>query len=273
MTEGSYTRYVALGDSQTEGVGDGDDLTGLRGWADRLAERLAVTNPELRYANLAVRGKLAHQIRDDQLDAALALRPDLATVLAGMNDLLRPNFDPDEIAGHVEAMFAALTATGAVVATLTFPDVAETIPMARPIRGRIAAINDRLRAAAHRHGVLVAETGHHPVVTDPRLWDADRLHASPLGHQRIADAVAEALRLPGANDAWTRPLLPALPENGALRSIAAEFHWAATALGPWVMRRLRGISSGDRRVPKRPVPLPVQLSDPVTMPGSGVAPA
>ncbi|MET8427490.1 SGNH/GDSL hydrolase family protein [Nocardia sp. NPDC004860] len=259
MTDGRYTRYVALGDSQTEGVGDGDDLTGLRGWADRLAERLALTNPELRYANLAVRGKLAHQIRDDQLDAALALRPDLATVLAGMNDLLRPNFDPDEIAGHVEAMFAALTATGAVVATLTFPDVAETIPLARPIRGRIAAINDRLRSAAQRHGVLVVETGHHAVVTDPRLWDADRLHASPLGHQRIADAVAEALRLPGANDAWTRPLIPDLPEHGALRSIAAEFQWAATALGPWVMRRLRGISSGDRRVPKRPVPLPVRV--------------
>ncbi|MVU75774.1 SGNH/GDSL hydrolase family protein [Nocardia sp. ET3-3] len=259
MTNGSYTRYVAVGDSQTEGVGDGDDLTGLRGWADRLAERLARTNPELRYANLAVRGKLAHQIRTDQLDAALAMRPDLVTVLAGMNDLLRPNFEPDVIAGHVEAMFAAFTKAGAVVGTLTFPDIADNIPLARPIRGRIALLNDRIRAAAHRHGVIVAETGGHAVVSDPRMWNPDRLHASPLGHQRIADAMAEALRLPGADDSWTRPLFPALPEPGVLRSMANELQWAAVALGPWVMRRLRGLSSGDNRSAKRPDPLPVLM--------------
>ncbi|MEC3915828.1 SGNH/GDSL hydrolase family protein [Nocardia sp. CDC160] len=260
MTDGNFTRYVAVGDSQTEGVGDGDDLTGLRGWADRLAERLAVTNPELRYANLAVRGKLAHQIRADQLEVGLALRPDLVTVLAGMNDLLRPNFDPDEIAGHVEAMFAAFARTGAVVATLTFPDIAQNIPLVRPIRGRIAILNDRLRAAARRYDVIVAETGHHAVVADPRLWSPDRLHASPLGHQRIADAMAEALRLPGADDAWTRPITPALPEYGVFRAMAAELQWAAVALGPWVLRRLRGLSSGDNRTAKRPEPLPVRLA-------------
>ncbi|APA96349.1 hypothetical protein NS506_02283 [Nocardia seriolae] len=258
MTDGTYTRYVAIGDSQTEGVGDGDDLTGLRGWADRLAERLARTNPELRYANLAVRGKLAQQIRTDPLDAALSLRPDLVTVLAGMNDLLRPNFDPEATADHVEAMFAAFASTGAVVGTLTFPDVGNTIPLARPIRGRIAILNDRVSAAAARHGVIVAETGRHAVVSDPRMWSPDRLHASPMGHQRIADAMAEALRLPGADDAWTRPLHPALPEPGVLRTVANELQWAATALGPWALRRLRGLSSGDDRVAKRPEPLPIR---------------
>ena len=86
-----YLRYVAMGDSQTEGVGDGDDVTGLRGWADRLAERLAIGNPGLQYANLAVRGRLAAQVHTEQLGPALALRPDLATVFAGVNDLLRPD--------------------------------------------------------------------------------------------------------------------------------------------------------------------------------------
>ncbi|MGW3402537.1 SGNH/GDSL hydrolase family protein, partial [Streptomyces zhihengii] len=114
-----YLRYVALGDSQTEGLGDGDDTVGLRGWADRLAERLAEQNPGVRYANLAVRGRLAGQVRAEQLEPALALRPDLATVVAGVNDLLRPAFDADEVAGHLEAMFAALTGAGARVATLT----------------------------------------------------------------------------------------------------------------------------------------------------------
>ncbi|WP_067828213.1 SGNH/GDSL hydrolase family protein [Nocardia inohanensis] len=257
MTVGSFTRYVALGDSQTEGVGDGDDVTGLRGWADRLAAQIALVNPGLQYANLAVRGKLAWQIRAQQLDAALALEPDLVTVLAGMNDLLRPRFDPDEVVGHVEAMFAAFAGTGAVVATLTFPDVGRLIPMARAVRGRVAAVNERVRAAAARYGVIVAEAAQHAVVADPRLWSPDRLHASPLGHQRIADALAEALGLPGSDDTWTRPIMPALPERNVLQAIAAEVQWAGVALVPWAMNRVQGRSSGDHRVAKRPFPLPV----------------
>ncbi len=249
-SESRYERYVALGDSQTEGVGDGDDTTGLRGWADRFAEQLARHNPGLRYANLAVRGRLAGQVRAEQLAPALALRPDLATVMAGMNDLLRPRFDADEVAGHLEAAFAALTAQGARVATVTFPDVAQVMPLARPLGPRVTALNHRIREAARRHGVAVAETAHRRVVADPRLWSPDRLHAGPLGHARIAAAVAHALDLPGSDDSWTRPLPPVPPVPG-LRSAAAELRWAAGFLGPWLVRRLRGRSSGAGRTAKR----------------------
>ncbi|KIF03187.1 lysophospholipase, partial [Streptomyces sp. RSD-27] len=158
MRNGEPLRYVALGDSQTEGVGDGDDTAGLRGFADRLAGHLAATHPGLLYANLAVRGRLAGQIRAGQLGPALELRPDVATVVAGVNDLLRPRFDAAEVAGELEEMFAALTAAGARVATVTFPDVARIAPMARPLRPRVEELNARVRAAAARHGVLVAET-------------------------------------------------------------------------------------------------------------------
>ncbi|WP_370410220.1 SGNH/GDSL hydrolase family protein [Streptomyces fradiae] len=248
-----YLRYVALGDSQTEGVGDGDDTTGLRGWADRLAELAAGSNPGLRYANLAVRGRLAGQVRAEQLGPALALAPDLATVVAGVNDLLRPRFDADEVAGHLAAMFAALGAGGARVATLTFPDLTLLIPAARPVAPRIAALNARIREAARTHGVTVLESGAHPVVTDPRLWSRDRLHASPLGHARIAAAFADTLGLPGSDDSWSRPLPPPAgrPATG-LRAVGTELAWAATFLGPWLGRRLRGRSSGDGRTAKRP---------------------
>ena len=90
---GTYLRYVALGDSQTEGMNDGDEVRGYRGWADRLAEHLTAAQPQLRYANLAVRGRVTGEVRTEQLPAALSLRPDLVTVLAGLNDLLRPRFD------------------------------------------------------------------------------------------------------------------------------------------------------------------------------------
>ncbi|MDJ0346152.1 SGNH/GDSL hydrolase family protein [Streptomyces sp. H10-C2] len=249
---------VALGDSQTEGVGDGDDTTGLRGWADRLAEQLALHHPGIQYANLAVRGRLAGQVHEEQLAPALSLRPDLATVVAGVNDLLRPRFDADEVAGHLEAMFAALTAQGASVATLTFPDVARITPLARPISSRVTALNHRIRQAAHRHGVAVAETSHHPVVTDPRLWSPDRLHASPLGHERIAAAVAQALDLPGSDDSWTHPLPGPLAATPAgWRTAAGELRWAAAFLNPWLGRRLRGRSSGDGHTARRLNLLPV----------------
>lgn len=256
MPSGEYLRYVALGDSQTEGMGDGDEVTGLRGWADRLAEQLAAHNPGLHYANLGVRGRLAGQVHAEQLAPALALRPDVATVVAGVNDLLRPSFDADEVAGHLEAMFAALTAQGARVATLTFPDMAKITPLARPVASRVSQINERILQAAARHGVAVADTFPHAVVTDPRLWSKDRLHANPLGHQRIAASMAHALDLPGSSDAWTLPLPPA-PTPSRVRATLTELQWAATFLGPWIARRVRGRSSGDGRTAKRPDLLPV----------------
>ncbi|RSS78928.1 SGNH/GDSL hydrolase family protein [Streptomyces sp. WAC06614] len=253
-------RYVALGDSQTEGVGDGDDTAGLRGWADRLAEHLARREPGLTYANLAVRGRRAPEVHAEQLAPALALRPDLATVVAGVNDLLRPGFDLDETAGHLEAMFAALTGRGVRVATLTFPDPGRLVPLARPLAPRVDALNARIRQAADRHGVVVADTAPHAVVSDPRLWSADRLHAGPLGHQRIADAVAHALALPGSDDSWTRPLLGPAAPPGRATAVVRELRWAAAFLGPWLVRRLRGTSSGDGRTAKRPRLLPVSIT-------------
>ncbi|MEU9108255.1 SGNH/GDSL hydrolase family protein [Streptomyces xanthophaeus] len=258
MPNGEYLRYVALGDSQTEGLGDGDDTVGLRGFADRFAAHLAAVNPGLQYANLAVRGRLAGQVRSEQLGPALALRPDLASVVAGVNDMLRPRYDAGEVAGHLEEMFAALTAAGAQVVTVTFPDLSRIVPIARPVGSRITDLNDRIRAAAARHGVIVAETGRPAIVTDPRLWTEDRLHASPLGHERIAAALAQAVRLPGHDDSWTLPLPQAAPAGGS--AVAAELRWAAAFLGPWLGRRLRGRSSGDGRSAKRPQLLPLSTT-------------
>ncbi|MFF4257775.1 SGNH/GDSL hydrolase family protein [Streptomyces sp. NPDC001663] len=256
MADSGYLRYVALGDSQTEGLGDGDEVRGLRGWADRLAEQVARSSPDLLYANLAVRGRLAGQVHAEQLAPALALKPDLATVVAGLNDVMRPRFDADEVAGHLEAMFAALTAQGARVATLTFPDIGQIAPLARPLAPRVVAVNSRIQEAARRHGVVVVDSSPYPVVTDPRIWSADRLHASPRGHALIAAAVAHALDLPGSDDSWTRPLPPEAARS-RLRAVGTELRWAGTFLGPWLVRRLRGRSSGDGRQAKRPTLLPV----------------
>ncbi|MBF8188267.1 SGNH/GDSL hydrolase family protein [Nonomuraea sp. K274] len=262
----TYSRYVALGDSQTEGLGDGDDLSGHRGWADRLAEHLDRAHPGLLYANLAVRGSLARHVRARQLAVALELRPDLATVMAGMNDLTRPGFDAAEVAEALEDMYAALTTAGAHVLTVTFPDIGGIMPLARPLRPRVLDLNARIRAAAARHGVTLVDTFPVKSVTDARLWSVDRLHASPAGHALIAAAMAHALRLPGGDDGWMRPL-PPRPAPGPLRTAATELRWVAMFLGPWIGRRLRGRSSGDGRTAKRP-----ELT-PWAQPASGRSPA
>ncbi len=250
-----YSRYVALGDSQTEGLGDGDELRGYRGFADRLAERLAELDPGLRYANLAVRGKLAGEVRAEQLAPALALEPDLATVVAGLNDILRPRADIAAVVGHLEAMFAALTAAGARVGTVTFPNLARITPLARPLLPRVLAFNAAIRAAAGRHGVRVVDAFPIAVTTDARIWSADRIHATPLGHALIAASMAHALELPDSDDSWTHPL-PVLPRPGTLRVVGTELRWLGSFFGPWAARRLRGVSSGTGRVAKRPALAP-----------------
>ncbi|TQF66308.1 SGNH/GDSL hydrolase family protein [Rhodococcus spelaei] len=252
-----FTRYVAIGDSQSEGLNDGDDLRGYRGWADRLADRIAEVNPDLQYANLAIRGRLARQVREEQLAPALAMEPDLASVVAGVNDLLRPKFDPAVVAGELETMFAALTASGARVITMAFPTLGAGMPGGGAIMARISALNTEIRAAAARHGVAVIDLEAYPVSTDPRLWSWDRLHLNADGHDRLSAAAASVLGLPDADLSWQESLGP-LPPTTLSARVRADVEWVARFLGPWLGRRLRGTSSGAGRTAKRPELTPVR---------------
>lgn len=251
-----FARYVALGDSSTEGLDDPDGRGGYRGWADRLAARVVATQGGLLYANLAVRGRRTRQVRDEQLAPALAMRPDLATLFAGTNDAVARRFDLDAVVADLAAMQRALVAGGATVLTITLPDPSRVLPWARGIAPRIAALNEAVRAISAAHGVLVADLAAWPDASDPRLWSEDRLHANAAGHERIAAALAEALGLPDADVAWREPLPPAPPASRFQR-LAADFTWARRFLLPWLWRHARGRSSGDRRGPKRSALAPV----------------
>ncbi|ATL67950.1 SGNH/GDSL hydrolase family protein [Nocardia terpenica] len=250
-----FDRFVALGDSQTEGIGDPDGKGGHRGWADRFAALLAAANPGLRYANLAVRGRRAAQIRSEQLGPALAQRPDLAAVVAGMNDLIRPRFDQAAVLADIDAMLAALTAAGARVVTFTFPDIGGVAPIVRPLSARVRAMNARMRELARRPGVVLVDFEPVTAATDRRLWAEDRLHLNPLGHDLVARAVAETLGLPGADGAWRQPLPPFRRTVGEL--VGGELRWAALHMAPWIGRRLRGVSTGADITAKRPGLLPI----------------
>jgi lysophospholipase L1-like esterase len=246
-----YERYVAIGDSTTEGLEDPDGQGGYRGWANRLAEHLArAQGGQLHYANLAIRGREARQVRDEQLAAALAMRPDVVTLVAGVNDLLRPWFEVDQVAGDVAAMLEAFTRTGATVLTFTMPDMTRVMPLARLLRGRLFALNGRLRESCRRTGARLLDLAQHELGGDPRLWHEDRLHANARGHERIAMGLAHTLGLAGF-EAWSSPL-PPLPSADLRSQTRAEVRWAKRYLVPWVIRHTKGESSGSGRVPKRP---------------------
>lgn len=246
-----FRRYVAIGDSTVEGLDDPDGRGGYRGWADRLAQKLAVEQGSVLYANLAIRGRTTRQIRREQLDAAVAMQPDLVAVVSGTNDLLRPRFDPDALRDDVDAMQHALTGAGATVITFTLPDLGDIMPLARMVRGRLLRMNDIIREAAARNGTIVCDFAAHPVASDPRLWSDDRLHANTAGHARIADALADHLGLRGANGSWSEPL-PYAPPARWTEMLRAEAAWMRRHMLPWFWRHLRGRSSGDGITPKMP---------------------
>jgi len=245
-----WSRYVALGDSFTEGIGDPEPQSpgGFRGWADRVAEVLSSTTPDFAYANLAIRGRLLQQVIDEQIEPAIALRPDLITFSAGGNDIIRPGTDPDEIAVRLDTAIGRLRVAGATVVMFTGPDIGMTPVLGRS-RGKVAIYNENLRSIALRHDAVVADMWALRELRDPRMWAPDRLHFSPVGHHTVARMVLEAL----AVDNELEPFAPEPLTRVRWRQARVEdIGWAREHLMPWVLRRIRHQSSGDNISPKRP---------------------
>lgn len=250
----SLDGFVALGDSFTEGLEDELGPDGRhRGWADRVAAALANSNGRVRYANLAIRGRLLDQVIAEQVPAAIELAPALISFHAGPNDVLRPRVDLPALLIRYEAAIARLRATGAQVLLFTVISRTGTGRTADLLAGRFGAFNDAARDVARRHDCLLVDMGAAPALQDRRLWHEDRLHLSPEGHARVAAAVLERLgfsdpqSLAGAVGWWREPL-PVVARRGIAgrgADLLADLRWARRYLLPWVGRRLRGVSSGD----------------------------
>jgi lysophospholipase L1-like esterase len=245
-----WSRYVAIGDSFTEGIGDPEPGSpgGHRGWADRVAEVLGEQTEDFAYANLAIRGRLLQQIMDEQVEPALELHPDLVTISAGGNDILRPGTDPDDVAVRFEGGLQRLVSDGATVVMFNGPDIGAT-PVLGRVRGKVAIYNENLRALAQKYDAVVADMWALRELTDPRMWAPDRLHFSPIGHQTIARMVLAALNVSNELEPYAAELLQRRTWRAARTSDA---QWAREYFGPWILRRLRGTSSGDGITAKRP---------------------
>src|SRR5580693_7879373 len=259
-TEPGISSFVAIGDSFTEGLYDLDPSGGFRGWADRVAEVMAAQQPGFRYANLAIRGKLLDEVLAEQLPRATELAPDLVSLAAGGNDILRGS-DVDTLAAHFEPAVAKLQAAGCRVLIFTGFDP-RIFPVIRLLRGRIAAYNMHLRGIADERGADLVNLWSMRGLADPRMWSPDRLHLSPEGHRRVALRTCEILGVPQPED-WRVPLPPdpvsaaslaaaSRPAAICLTARRQDLHGAKEVAMPWVHRRLRGTSSGEGLPPKRP---------------------
>ncbi|MFI0432575.1 MAG: SGNH/GDSL hydrolase family protein [Candidatus Nanopelagicales bacterium] len=247
---------MAVGDSFTEGLDDEGPQGTFRGWADRFAERAAAAAPGLTYANLAVRGKKIDQVIDEQVPAAVELQPDLTSLAAGINDAMRPSVDLGRVAQRLAEGVEALRASGSQVLLTCVGDPARRSMALRALARRINAYDEHVRRIADEYGCYLMDFWGVALFDDPRCWSVDRLHLSEIGHARVASAAWEAVG--GEDDGWREPLPPS-PGDNWLAARGRDAQWAWTHLGPWVGRRLRGVSSGDGLQPKRPQLAPVAL--------------
>lgn len=248
--------FVAIGDSFTEGVADDPGGGVYRGWADLVAQRLAELEPGLRYANLAVRGKLIGQIVEDQLDRAAAMRPDLASVAGGLNDAMRPGSDIEAVCALIEKCASVLSGASGTLLMFRSIDFAKRMPSANRFQAKADRINACVDQLAAKYGAVTVDLHAARVFDDPRLWAVDRIHLTDEGHRRVAEAVLEALGHE-PRFAWREPLSPA-PEPRPGATAWANTRWLVTFLLPWIKRRLTGKSSGDGVAPKRPELTPVR---------------
>jgi lysophospholipase L1-like esterase len=213
-----------------------------------VAEVLAESTKDFAYANLAIRGRLLQQIIDEQIEPALELGPDLITISAGGNDIIRPGTDPDEIASRVDGAIERLRSNGATVVLFNGPDIGMT-PVLNRSRGKVAIYNENLRTIAQRHDAIIADMWPMSELKDPRMWAPDRLHFSPVGHHTIARMVLASLNV--END--LEPYAPEpLPHVSWRQARVEDAKWGREHLVPWVLRRIRHQSSGDNVTPKRP---------------------
>ncbi|RSN85014.1 lipolytic enzyme [Streptomyces sp. WAC 05379] len=227
-------RYVALGDSLTEGVGDPAG-NGWRGWAALLAGGLS--EPSAEFTNLAVSGAQTRDVLETQLPAALELRPDVASVLVGVNDTLRSTFDIEKIAQRLDKVYESFTRQGTAVLTACLPDPGTMLGLpgvlGNPLARRQRAVNTVVHTLSERYGAVHLHAVDDPWIMDRAMWSSDRLHPGERGHRQIALRFHAMLRHRGIGTEAAPAAEPEFPPP----TKSASLLWLATAGTAWVIRR------------------------------------
>lgn len=192
-------RYVAIGASDTVGVGATDPATGS--WPARIARLLP---PGSAYVNLGVSGSIALQAKDQQLPGAVAQRPTVVSVWLAVNDMnatIQPASYWDSLAAIVDGLVGG---TDAKIFVGNVPDVrgvpaykdADKAALAQAIAGYNDAIAAVVAAHPGRAFLVDLYTGSAALVSTITV-SSDGFHPSDDGYQLIAQRFADAMRANG----------------------------------------------------------------------------
>jgi len=240
------TRYVAIGDSFTEGLGDSLPDGTQRGWADLVATGLAAgQDGPVQYANLAIRGRLLQSIVDVQLEAALSLSPTptLLSLNGGGNDMMRPGSDMSQLVELTKRALDRCADAGVRVVLLSGADPSARLPFGSMMRRRGEELTTAIAEFAASNDITLVDVFHDEEIRRTGYWSPDRLHLNSAGHRRVAGLVLTAL----GYSAEAHVIDPGPDER---RGVLTEARYYREHVLPWVSRRLRGQSSGDDRTGK-----------------------
>ena len=219
--------------------------------------RVALTSG-LSTASTPVPSRTSTPAARSRTTAALELKPDLVSLVGGGNDILRPNADVDRLARNLEHAVARLRAAGIDVLLGTGFDAAHS-PLVGLTRPRVGVYNAHVWAIARRQGAYVLDLWGLRALQDWRMWSDDRIHLTPEGHRRVAQAALVGLGQAPDEEDWDDPLTP-LPPSPAIDRARQNAQWLRAHVVPWAQRRITGVSSGDGRLPKAPELQPVPLA-------------
>jgi lysophospholipase L1-like esterase len=235
-------RFVAIGDSFTEGVGDAYADGRMRGWADLVATGWASARGEaISYANLAIRGRLTGQIVDGQLEPALALKPTHLSFVGGGNDMLRPGRKVGQVADAFSRVLQRCQDEGVTAIIHTGANPSARLPLSRFLQRRGTELSNAVaQRLAGRADVVSALHWSDEELAGARYWAEDRLHMNTWGHHRVAARVLHGLGVEPPAAWWSPPAHVHVPTLSQ-----AAYYWSHAL--PWLQRRLTGRSSGDGR--------------------------
>ncbi|AYY27025.1 SGNH/GDSL hydrolase family protein [Bacillus paranthracis] len=189
-----WKRFVAIGDSFTEGIGDEVEGIALKSWVDHFVQ-LCVNDIE--YANFAKRGLVTKEIRSQQLEKALTFNPDLVSLIAGANDVLKGRWNHYAYKEDMKCMIDTLSKTGADIMIANLPDFTVRLPFStekkQVLKEQLLEANEVILSLSREHQLHHIDFWNHQLVNDNTLWSKDFIHPNSKGYVKVAELIFSSL--------------------------------------------------------------------------------
>lgn len=189
-----WKHFVAIGDSLTVGIGDEVENVPLKSWVEHFAE---LHKPHLTYTNLAKRGLVVKEIRSSQLEKAIELHPDLVSLIAGANDVLKGRWNSIEYKNDMEYMVENLSRLGAKIIIGNLPDFSNRLPLPteqkKVLKSQLLEANEMIQSLSNKYQLVHIDFWNHPMANDLKLLSKDLIHPNSIGYQEIAEMVFKHL--------------------------------------------------------------------------------